>query len=305
MNTVEDGLQHSENVINSVLDKIQSFDNEHFGSFREKVNYFSKELSCYLFFNKTVEQIRNTNEGKLDMEELEKMLNDISQFIAKIGALYVKITDFDGDGRPILDITKAQFHKINGKYVLSLDDVLDYDDINVIKNKIEDFTGAIKIGDTSGAVSIAIESIFGIIQYSLTIYSEVKTMNIGTVFTDIFTTLKNYPKTVNENFRFKTISALAASLVFSGIMLFIWIGINKIPDTNVKETVTKLLENEFVKTQLSSIVNLIVRAIQGENLTNVKICGCIPLCCKGDIKLQEVNNKLQDDLDALIALSEK
>ena len=303
INSIEDGLQHSEDVINNILEKMQSFDVNHFGSFRDKVNYFSTELSCYLFFNKTVEEIKNTKEGKLGMDELGKIFNDISQFIAKIGALYVKITDFDGDGRPILDITKAQFEKINGKYVLVLDNILDYDDINAIKDKIDSFSDSIKIGDTSGAVTIAIESIFGIIQYSLTIYSEIKTMNIGTVFNDIFTTLKNYPKIVSENFRFKTVPAMASSLVFSGIMLFIWIGISKIPNTDIRETFDKLLRNEFVKTQMSNTVHLIVRAIQGENLTNVKICGCIPLCCKGDIELQKVNDKLQDDLDTLISMT--
>lgn len=302
--TVEQGIQHAENAINKVLEEFQTFDSTKFSSFRERVEYFSQELSCYLFFDKTVEDIVNTNEGKLGMDVLNEILDDISKFIAKIGSLYVKITDFDGDGKPILDITKAQFNKVNGKYVISLDDVLDYDDVNTIKNKIEDFSDAVKAGDTGAAVTVAIESIMGIIQYSLAIYQDVKDMNIGDAFKDIFTTLKNYPNTVSKNFRFKTVPAMATSLVFSGIMLFTWIGIAKIPNANARDTVTQLLKNSFVKNQIHSTVDLIVRAIQGEDLTDAKICGCIPLCCKGDKDLQKVNRKLQDDLDALISMTE-
>lgn len=300
--SISEGMDHAEDALNNVLEKIQDF--EKFDSFKEKIKYFSKELSCYLFFNKTLDDMRATTEGKEGFEHLESILDEITVFLAKIGSLYVKITDFDGDGKPILDITKARFVEENGRYVLSLDDVLDYDDVDIIEGKINEFASSIREKNTEKAISVAIESIMGIITYSYNIYSEVKAINISQAFNNIFIKLQSYPKVVSENFRFKTVPALATSLVFSGIMLFVWIGLSKIPDISTREGLMSLLKNDFVKGQINSSVDIIVRAISGEDLTGVKLCGCIPLCCKGDVNLQESTDDLQDELDFLMASSE-
>lgn len=302
--SIADGLNQAETSINNVLDKIQSLDDLEFPTFKEKVEYFAKELSCYLFFNQDIEELKKDPQVQDDLSAMEDILEEITQFLAKIGALYVKITDFDKDGRPILDLSRARFVEVNGKWTLSLDDILDHDDVQVIEGKINAFAAAVKEGDTGSAVTIAIESIIGVVQYSLSIYKDIKDMSISKAFADIFATLKNYPNTVSKKFRFKTVPALATSLVFTGIMLFIWIGISKIPHASTHDAISDLLHNDFVKSQIESTVNLITRAIQGEDMRGLKICGCIPLCCPGDAELQEANEKLQDDLDALIAGTE-
>ena len=302
--TIEQGLKHAELSLNKVLNEIQSLnDLSKYKTFKSKVEHFSEELSCYLFFDKFIDQLDEDVNAKNGLREVTK---EVSSFLIKIGSLYVKITDFDEDGKPLLDISKVQFTETNGKYTLSLDDAIDHDDVNLVQNKLTSYTDMIKNGSspTDAAMSVAVDSILVITAYSMKINKEIEKLKVEKVFTDIFNSLKRYPNAFKTSFKFNTIAAMAASLVFSGIMLFIWIGISKIKDVQLKDTMETILNNDFVKAQITTTVKLITDAITGENVKGQKLCGCIPLCCRSSIDVIDVNDNLQDDLDKLIAQTE-
>jgi hypothetical protein len=301
--TIEQGLKHAEKSLNSVLNKIQSLEDlSKYTTFKSKVEHFSEELSCYLFFNKFIDQMDQNINAKNGLREVTK---EVSSFLIKIGALYVKITDFDEDGKPLLDISKVQFTKNDGKYTMCLDDVIDYDDVNLVQNKLSSYTDMVKSGSspTDAAISVALDSILGITSYSLKINKEIEKLQVEKVFTDIFNSLKHYPKAFKTSFKFQTITALTSSLVFSGIMLFIWVSISKIKDVQLKDTMLSILNNDFVKAQITTTAKLITDVITGENVNRLKLFGCIPTSCRSS-DIVDLNNNLQDDLDKLIYQTE-
>lgn len=300
--TVEKSLNHAEDALNKVLSKIHTFKHSSDASeLKKQINNFAEEYASYLFFGKSLKEFEK--QLSLAGSNVKDITEEVATFMKKIGLLYVAITDFDEDGKPLLDISAAKFVKKNGKYTLSLDDVIDKDDVNIVTNGIHSFADAVSAKDTGAVLGVALDSMLGIAEYSMKIQNKIDELNITQVFRDMFATIKRYPDALRKSFKFNTVVSLAAGLIFSGIMLFMVIGISNIKDAKLQESLTIILNNRSIKAQIKMSVELITDAMTGEDVKGKKICFCIPLCC-GDAPEPAISNNLQDDLDALIKLSE-
>lgn len=296
ISSVDGAYSYAELNLNKVMKIFDAVSGGGFSDFKARTTYFSRELSCHLFFGKSIEELSDIIK---DETELNELLDDISSFVVKIGSLYVTVTDFDKDGVPLLDLTKVRFKMENGKYHLVLEDVIDDGDVHAIVDPAKDLIAAVKKKDAGEAIRIVVESLFGVAQYSMTIYEEFKDFDIEKIFSDIFDSLQLYPEVVSKHLQFRSVQAMTAGLIFSGVMLFVWVGVSQIPDSSVRTIVSGLLSDRFVRGQLDRVIKLITEVMTGT--AKISNC-CIPSPCCGNIA--EINENLQKDLDTLIAGTE-
>jgi len=301
-------IEYSKNIIKKNLLTNVDLSNE------TKINDFINNISSHLFFNKPLNEMIN----KFGIEICD-IITNLSKIIIKIGALYITVTDLDNDGIPVINLNNVKLKKsINGKAKITMSDYIDYGDIEIplenINNKIgiidnsisdiieSDFNINNIINKINKVVNVISESTLEINSYSKKV-TEMST-EIIKLFNNLWILIQQYPKNLKKILKFKNIISLITSSIFTGIMIFIILSVSKLDNKFLKNIIFKIFENNFIMSQLKNSVDLITDIIINET---PRKCFCFKLniCCKKTEHCESIDTTVIDnDLSTILKNTE-
>ena len=275
-------IEYSKNTIKKNLLNNIDLSNE------KKINNFIDNISSHLFFDKPLNEMIN----KFDINICET-ISILSKIIIKIGALYITVTDLDNDGIPVINLNNVKLKKtINGKPKITMSDYIDYGDINIPIEKINNKIGIIDnnmsdivnsdfninniISKINNIVNVISESTIEINSYS----KKVSDMSneVIQLFNNLWMLIQQYPKNLKKLLKFKNIISLISSSIFTGIMIFIILSVSKLDNKFLKNIIYKIFEDNFIMCQLKNSVELITNIIINDTPKKC-ICFKFNICC--------------------------